>query len=115
VSCAQRSSSSLLADEIAALEDLASERGVHLEIDLDDDLWISRIDRLHGAPGSGSAMIRKLCEIADEWCLAISLACQDGFLEEYYSDLGFERDSGKTSVVGQRDDDMIVMVRQPES
>ena len=113
MSRAERSPSFLLKQEIAALESKAQSNGVGIEIDPDtESLWISRIDRLSGAPGSGATAIRDLIEIAEEYAMPIGLACQDGFLVEYYAQFGFEIDEEAT--VGGRDDDMVVMIRNCE-
>lgn len=109
----QKQSISPLKLDVTAVETAAEENGVHIEIDPDSEcLWISRIDRLTGIPGSGGRAIEHLFEVADEYGLPVGLCCQDGYLVEYYEALGFEIDNDATRC--SSDDDMVLMQRQPQ-
>lgn len=99
-----------LKQEVCELEDFANGKGVDIEIDCDDDIiWISRIERMTGSPGSGGHIIERLIELSEEYEIPIGLACLEGFLPEYYGRFDFEIDLDRSA--GNREDDMVVMVR----
>lgn len=99
-----------LEQEVCELENFAAGKGVEIEIDCDDDIiWIGRIERTTGVPGSGGHIIEKLIELAEEYDMPIGLACLEGYLPEYYGQFDFEIDHDRTT--GNREDDMVVMVR----
>lgn len=103
-----------LEQEASDLESRSLAKGVEIEIDCDDDIiWIGRIERQGGKPGSGARIIENLIELAEEYDMPIGLACLEGYLPEYYGQFGFEIDD--TGTAGCREDDMVVMIRRPVS
>lgn len=102
---------------VRGIIDLAGRDGVDLtaEVAADGSIWIGRIDRTHGAPGSGRRSIERLFEIADEEEIDVRLACEEdaGDLVAYYESLGFEIDAAGTSDDRGREGH-VVMTRHPE-
>lgn len=104
-------------DALRAIVDRAEEEGVDLTVDVDADgsIWIGRIDRTHGSPGSGRRTIERLLELADDEDVDVGLACEEDALDlvSYYESLGFEVDSAGTSD-NRAQDGHVVMTRSPE-
>jgi ribosomal protein S18 acetylase RimI-like enzyme len=78
-------------------------------------VWISRIDRTTGRPGSGRRVIELLSDLADEEEIDVSLACEADNLPlvSYYESIGFVIDVEATRERGGSDDH-VVMTRRPE-
>lgn len=101
---------------VRGIIDLAAEEGVDLtaEVDADGSIWIGRIDRTHGASGSGRRSIERLFEAADDEGVDVRLACEEQAddLVAYYESLGFDIDTAGTSDERSREGH-VVMTRNP--
>lgn len=103
--------------EMQGLRLRARSLGVEIDAEIlpDGSVWISRIDRTTGRPGSGRRIIDLLTDLTDEEEVDVSLACETDNLPlvSYYESIGFRIDVEATDERGGSDDH-VVMTRSHE-
>lgn len=105
--------------DTAALREVsrrAARSGVRLETYVSGKgwIWISRIEREEGPPGSGRNALEWLCELADETETPMGLVVLEHATPviELYASMGFEEMVDED--VREKGDDYVMMVREPQ-